>query len=66
MAEIVNLRQVRKRKRRAEAARDAAANRAIHGRTGGEIGKERLTSKLEESRLEGHRRDRRSEPDADT
>ncbi|MBU6499605.1 MAG: DUF4169 family protein, partial [Rhodospirillales bacterium] len=33
MAEIVNLRRVRRQLARAEAAKDAAANRARHGRT---------------------------------
>ncbi len=33
MAEIVNLRSVRKRKARAEKERKAEANRALHGRT---------------------------------
>ncbi len=33
MAEIVNLRQVRKQRARAKAAEQAAANRARHGRT---------------------------------
>lgn len=33
MADIVNLRQARKTKRRAEAEKTAAANRARHGRT---------------------------------
>jgi hypothetical protein len=33
MAEIINLRQARKRKQRADAAATAAANRAAFGRT---------------------------------
>lgn len=57
MAEIVNLRQARKRKRRDERERDAAANRLLHGQTGGEKAKLRLSRALDEKRLEGHRRD---------
>ena len=36
MADIVNLRQVRKMRRRTEAAAAAAENRALHGRSLGE------------------------------
>ncbi len=36
MAEIVNLRTARKAKQRAEAGRQAAANRSKHGETKGE------------------------------
>jgi hypothetical protein len=61
MAEIVNLRQARKRKRRDDKERDAAANRALHGRTGGEKAKIRLERSLEQKRLDAHRRDGRSE-----
>ena len=44
MGDIVNLRQARKRRRRAENERTAEANRLQHGRTKGE--------KLEEADLE--------------
>lgn len=57
MAEILNLRQARKRRGRAEKERDAAANRAIHGRSAAEKAKERLGREIEERRLEVHRRD---------
>ena len=33
MAEVINLRQARKARARGEAARQAAQNRALHGRT---------------------------------
>ena len=56
MAEIVNLRQARKRKRRDEKEHEAAANRRLHGQTGSEKTKLRLTRALDEKRLEGHRR----------
>ena len=57
MAEIVNLRQARKTKARAENEAKAAENRLAFGRTKAErelSGKER---RLAERRLEGHRRD---------
>jgi hypothetical protein len=57
MADIVNLRQARKKKRRDDAARDAAANRLLHGRTAGEKSKNRLGKQIEEKRLDAHRRD---------
>lgn len=56
MADIVNLRQARKRKRRGEKERIAEANRLAHGRSGAETREARLTRKLDETRLEGHRR----------
>ena len=61
MAEIVNLRQARKRKARAEKEKTAEANRLAFGRTKAE----KLGTKLEKARaekaLEEHRRD--GEPD---
>ena len=57
MADIVNLRQARKKKRRDDAERDAAANRVLHGRPAGEKYKDRLGRELAEKRLEAHRRD---------
>ena len=48
MAEIVNLNKARKAKRREDAAGDAVANRAKHGRTKAE--------KLNDSREEERRR----------
>ena len=57
MADIVNLRQARKKKRRDDAERDAAANRVLHGRTAGEKSKTRLDRVIEKKRLDAHRRD---------
>jgi hypothetical protein len=57
MADIVNLRQARKKKRRDDAEREAAANRLLHGRTAGEKSKTRLGREIEEKRLDAHRRD---------
>jgi hypothetical protein len=56
MAEIVNLRQARKRRRRSEAEKAAAENRTRHGRTGGEKAAARILRDIETRRLEGHRR----------
>lgn len=57
MGEIVNLRLARKAKKRVEAGREAAANRASHGETRGE----KLRRKQEAERLartvDGARRD---------
>lgn len=63
MADIVNLRQARKRKRRSDSAKDAAANRLVHGQSGSDKARRRLTGELEHKRLEGHRRDRSGESD---
>lgn len=66
MAEIINLRQARKRRGRQEKEALAAANRARFGRTKAE----RLTSRDQEARqardLDGKRRERpESDPDSD-
>jgi hypothetical protein len=58
MADIVNLRQVRKQKRRVENAADAERNRALHGRTRSEKDRDALSSDTSARFLEGHRRDR--------
>ena len=47
MAEIINLRAVRKARRREDASHEAAANRAKHGETRGE----RLRRRQEAERL---------------
>jgi hypothetical protein len=65
MADIVNLRQARKKKRRDDAEREAAANRLLHGRTSGEKSKTRLGRMLEEKRLDAHRRDAPPEGSSD-
>ena len=57
MAEIVNLRQARKRKRRADDARAADENRVIHGQPAAETIARRRAEALKEKRLDGHRRD---------
>jgi hypothetical protein len=56
MGEVTNLRQARKRKRRSDRERDAAANRAMHGRRPDEVRRMELSRAREDQRLEGHRR----------
>ena len=58
MAEIVNLRQERKRRDRAVAAGQAAANRARHGRTRAEREAEALAERQRLAVLDGARLDR--------
>lgn len=63
MAEIVNLRQVRKAKARADKERAAAENRALHGRSKAERERQRLTERQAAGFLDGHRRAPGDEPD---
>ena len=55
MAEIINLRQLRKAKSRQQAEAAASHNRAIFGRTKAEKSLSALTKALEQTRHEGHR-----------
>jgi hypothetical protein len=57
MAEIVNLRQARKRKARAEKEAEAAANRATFGRPKAERSLGDARREIDRRRLEGHRRE---------
>ncbi|HEX2509453.1 MAG TPA: DUF4169 family protein [Microvirga sp.] len=57
MAEIINLRQARKRKARTDKEARAAANRVAFGRTKEEQRQSDAERKLVERRLEGHKRD---------
>lgn len=57
MAEIVNLRQARKRKERAEKDAKAAENRVAFGRTKVERELSEAEKKLVARRIEGHRRE---------
>jgi hypothetical protein len=63
MAEIINLRQVRKRKRRDEKGRAADENRRVHGRSAAEKTHTRLANELAEKRLEAHRHERPGDSD---
>ncbi|MBF9194592.1 DUF4169 family protein [Microvirga terrestris] len=57
MAEIINLRQARKHKARAEKEIRAEQNRASFGRTKAEKALSKAEQDLAKSRLEGHKRD---------
>jgi len=57
MAEIVNLRQARKAKARAEKEAEAAANRAKFGQTKAERSAEEARRKLAEKQLDSHKRE---------
>lgn len=56
-ADIVNLRQVRKQKKRAKKEQTAAANRARHGRSGAERRRDDAIRDLDTKALDGVRRD---------
>jgi hypothetical protein len=58
MGDVVNLRQVRKQKARAEKEKLAGENRALHGRSKAEKDRDRLTADKAESFVAGHRRER--------
>lgn len=64
MAEIVNLRAARKRLARDAAARTAAQNRALHGRTKAEKLRDRQVSEKAASHIEGHRRQNAEDSEA--
>jgi hypothetical protein len=57
MAEIVNLRQVRKQKARADKERTAAGNRAAYGRTKDERERQRRLDEQAGRFIDGHRRE---------
>ena len=57
MAEIVNLRQVRKAKARADKESQAATNRAKFGRTKAEKAVESAKKSIADKRLDGHKRE---------
>ncbi|KAB0267004.1 DUF4169 family protein [Microvirga brassicacearum] len=61
MAEIVNLRLVRKRKARADKEARAAQNRVAFGRTKIERDVSKAENNLTERRLDLHRRDEETE-----
>lgn len=62
MAEIVNLNRVRKQQTRAEAARQAAANRLKHGRTAAEKANDSRAATRRQALLDGHRREEKDTP----
>ena len=58
MGETVNLRAVRKRKAREDAARAAETNRALFGRSKPERQRDRAEKDKARAFVEGHRRDK--------
>ena len=64
MGDVVNLRQARKQKARAEKERLAGENRALHGRSKAERNRDRLTADQAEKLIAGHRREKPGDPDA--
>ncbi|TPL90669.1 DUF4169 family protein [Mesorhizobium sp. B2-3-13] len=62
MADIVNLRQLRKQKARAEKEQMASQNRALHGRTKAEKQRDRLIADKSERFVAGHHREKPGEP----
>jgi len=56
MSEIVNLRQARKRRRRADEALQAAEKRTTHGQSAATKKARRLKHEFDTKRHEGHRR----------
>ncbi|MBB3018076.1 hypothetical protein FHR70_001116 [Microvirga lupini] len=57
MAEIINLRQARKQKARAEKEARAEQNRITFGRTKAEKTLTKVEQDMTKTRLEGHKRD---------
>ncbi len=57
MAEVINLRQARKRKARDDKEAKAAENRIAFGRTKHERDLAEARKELERRRIEGHKRD---------
>jgi hypothetical protein len=62
MGEVVNLRKWRKARERAEAATQAAANRAAFGRTKAEKAREAAEAAQREALIEGSRMDAPEKP----
>jgi hypothetical protein len=57
MADVINLRQARKRKRRADGEAEAAENRVRHGRSAAEKARLSAERSREDKGLEAHRRE---------
>ncbi len=58
MAEVINLRMVRKTKARCEAARQAEQNRALHGRTKAEKERQQMDAERAARLLDAAKRER--------
>lgn len=57
MAEIINLRTIRKQKARADKAAQAEQNRALFGRTKAEKLKQKVEKAQADRHIDGHRRE---------
>ncbi|ODT50011.1 MAG: hypothetical protein BGO80_05655 [Devosia sp. 63-57] len=57
MADIINLRQVRKQKARSDKENVAAQNRVLHGRTKAEKQREATERQRAERLIDGHKRE---------
>ena len=57
MAEIINLRRIRKQKARADKEEQAAPHRALFGRTKAEKQKQAAEKAQADKHIEGHKRD---------
>ena len=64
MADIVNLRQFRKQKTRAEAGKTADQNRALFGRSKSDKARDRAERQAAGTLLDGHRRERKPTDEA--
>ena len=62
MADVVNLRQVRKAKARIDREKEAEANRRLHGMTRAERDKAADDRRRLEQHVEGHKRDTDRDP----
>ncbi len=62
MDKVVNLNRVKKARARAEAAAQAAANRAKHGRTGAEKANDRRLQERRDALLDGARHGESDKP----
>lgn len=60
MAEIVNLRSIRKRKAREEDARKADENRLLHGRSKSQKLQEKAQARNAETLLDAHQREHKA------
>ena len=63
MADIVNLKRVRKARRRAEKEAEAAANRVRYGRSGRETERQARERTMREKQLDGARLSDSGQPD---
>jgi len=62
MAQIINLRQARRKREKAEREATAEQNRILHGRTKAEKLRDKAIKETANKQLDGHRLDK--EPDA--